>query len=68
MFKENGEIRERINFFDINKAYLKDDFSLLNIDQFVDLIKEHALMDKFLGYNKININPTSQHKTTFTTP
>jgi len=34
--KPNGEIRYCTNFRDINKAYPKDAFPLLNIDMIVD--------------------------------
>jgi len=69
--KPIGEIRVCTNFHDINNAYLKDDFSLPNIDMIMDSIDIHytlSFMDGFLGYNQILINPSYQHKTTFTTP
>ena len=43
-----------VDFRDLNKASLKDDFPLPYIDVLVDNTKGHALlsfMDGFLGYN-----------------
>lgn len=59
------------DFQDLNKASLKDDFPLPNIDMIVDSTAGHALlsfMDGFSGYNQIFINPQDQFKTAFTTP
>jgi hypothetical protein len=59
------------DFHDLNKASLKDDFPLCNIDMIRDLTMDHTLlsfMDGFLGYNQFFINPQDQYKTTFTTP
>lgn len=67
----DGRIRICINFQDLNKASLKDDFLLPNIDMIVDSTVGHALlsfMDGFSGYNQIHINSNDQYKTTFTTP
>ena len=69
--KPFSDIRICTNFRDLNKACPKDDFPLPNIDMIVDLIARHeilSLMDRFLGYNQIQIVEEDQHKTTFTTP
>ena len=54
----SGDIRICTDFRDLNKACPKDDFPLPNIDMIVDLTARHgilSLMDKFLGYNQIQI-------------
>lgn len=71
IFKLIGGIRINTNFRDLNKACLKDDIPLSNIDMIVDLTTRHemlSLMDGFFGYNQIKIAEEDQHKTTFTTP
>lgn len=53
-----GGIRICIDFRDLNKACLKDDFPLTNIDMIVDLIVRYeilSLMNGFSGYNQIRI-------------
>lgn len=45
-----------IDFIDFNKACPKDSFSLLKIDELVDLTAGHSLLSfigTFLGYNQI---------------
>lgn len=67
--KPNGDIRMCIDFRDLNKACLKDDFPLPNIDLIMDQTIGHkmlSLTDGFLGYNQIMIAQEDQHKTTFT--
>ncbi|GLJ23982.1 hypothetical protein SUGI_0456270 [Cryptomeria japonica] len=69
--KPDNKIRMCTDFRDLNKASLKDDFPLPNIDMIVDSMAGHALlsfMDGFSGYNQIFINPQDQYKTAFTTP
>ena len=59
-----------VDFTDLNKAYLKDSFPLLRIDQLVDLTAGHKLlsfMDAFFGYNKILMDEDDQEKTSFVT-
>lgn len=54
--KLNGQIRICTKFCDLNKAFLKDDFPLPNIDIIVDLTVGYeilSLMDGFSGYNHI---------------
>lgn len=68
--KPTGEIQVSTNFCDINNAYPKDDFPLLNIYMIIDSITSHdilSFMDGFSSYNQILINHVGQHKTTFTT-
>lgn len=69
--KPTGEIRACANFRDINNACTKDEFTLSNIDIIINSIAGYdtlSFMDDFFGYIQILINPTDQHKITFTTP
>ena len=52
--KANGKWRMCVDFTDLNKACPKDSYSLLHIDQLVDLTTGHKLlsfMNAFSGYN-----------------
>lgn len=52
--KLNGKWRMCVDYIDMNKACLKDCFSLPQIDQLVNLVSEHQLlsfMDAFSSYN-----------------
>ena len=56
--KENGKWRICVDFTDLNKAYLKDSYPLLQIDLLMDSIVGHRLlsfMDAFSGYNQIRL-------------
>lgn len=69
--KTIGGIHICIDFRDLNKTCLIDDFPLVNIDMIVDLIAGHemiSLMGGFSSYNQIKIVVEDQQKTTFTTP
>jgi len=58
MRKPIGEIRVCIDFRDLNKACLKDNFPLPNIDMIIDTLAGYEMlsfMDGFLGYNQIKI-------------
>ena len=60
-----------VDFRDLNKASLKDDFPLPHIDILVDNIIGHALlsfMDGFSRYNKIKMALEDMEKTSFITP
>ena len=67
--KKDGKVRMCMNFRDLNKAYLKDNFTILHIDVLVDNIAGSALMsfmDDFSGYNQIKMAPKDMTKTIFT--
>ena len=56
--KKDGKVRMCVDFQNLSKANLKDDFSLPHIDVLVDNIASHALlsfMDGFSGYNQVKI-------------
>jgi hypothetical protein len=68
--KANGKWRMCVDFTDLNKAYPKDSFPLLRIDQLVDSTTGHKLltfMDAFSGYNQIVMDEADQEKTSFIT-
>ena len=59
-----------IDFRDLNWACLKDDFSLPHIDLLIDNTTGYEIlsfMDKFLGYNQIQLAEEDQDKTSSTT-
>ncbi|RVX11377.1 Retrovirus-related Pol polyprotein from transposon 297 [Vitis vinifera] len=54
--KKDGKVRVCVDFRDLNKANLKDDFPLPHIDMLVDSTTGHPMlsfMDGFSGYNQI---------------
>ena len=60
-----------VDFWDLNKDSLKNDFPLPHIDILIDNIAGHALlsfMDGFSGYNKIKMAPEDIENTSFITP
>ena len=68
--KSNGKWKMCVDFIDLNKAYPKDSFPLLRINELVDSTAGHKLltfMDAFSGYNQIKMAKEDQEKTTFTT-
>ena len=68
--KSNGKWRMCVDFTDLNKACPKDSFPLPRIDQLVDSITRHELlnfMDAFSGYNQIMMDEQDQEKTAFIT-
>jgi hypothetical protein len=69
--KKHGTIHVCTDFHDLNHACPKDNFPTPFIDQIIDDCADHealSFMDGFSGYNQIQIHPTDQYKTTFTTP
>ena len=70
MKKANWKWRMCVDFTDLNKAYPKDSFPLLRINQLVDSTAGHKLptfMDAFSRYNQIKMAEEDQEKTTFIT-
>ena len=69
--KKDGKVRMCVDYRDLNKASLKDDFPLPHIDMLVDnttKFKVFSFMDGFSGYNQIKMTPEDMEKTTFITP
>ena len=69
--KKTGEIRLCIDFRDLNKASLKDNYPLPKMDHILQRVvgsRRISLLDGYSGYNQILVYPADQLKTTFTTP
>ena len=57
--KANRKWRMCVDFMDLNRACLRDSYSLPRIDTLVDLIARHQLlsfMDAFSGYKQIKLD------------
>ena len=68
--KKDGKVRVCVDFRDLNKASLKDDFPFPHIDLLVDSTTGHSMlsfMDGFFGYNQILMALEDMKKTTFIT-
>ena len=71
VLKNNGKWWIYVDYRELNKATQKDHFPLPFIDQVVDTLagkKLFSFLDRFKGYNQIQIAPEDQDKTTFTCP
>lgn len=69
--KKTGEIRLCIDFKNINKVSLKDNYPLPKMDHILQKVvgsSRISLLDGFLGYNQVLAHPNDQDKTAFTTP
>ena len=69
--KKIGEIRLCIDFRNLNKVSLKDNYPLPKMDHILQKVVGSSrifLLDGFLGYNQILVHPDDQDKTNFTTP
>ena len=69
--KKNGKIRCCVDFRNLNKACLKDEFPLPNMELLIDSTARHTMfsfMDGFSGYNQIWMSPKDAMKTAFRTP
>ncbi|RVW63376.1 hypothetical protein CK203_060581 [Vitis vinifera] len=68
--KKNGKVRVYVDFRDLNKVSLKDDFPLLHINMLVDNMTGHSMlsfMDGFFRHNQILMAPKDIEKTSFIT-
>ena len=68
--KKTWEIRLCIDFRNLNKASLKDNYPLPNMDHIRQRVvgsKRISLLDGFSGYNQVLVLPSDEHKTAFTT-
>ena len=69
--KKIGEIRLCIDFRNLNKVSLKDNYPLPKMDQILQKVvgsRMISLLDSFSGYNQVLAHPDDQDKTYFTTP
>ena len=68
--KKDGKVRVCVDFRDLNKASLKDDFPLPYIDMLVNNTTGHLMlsfMDGFSRYNQILMAPENMKKTSLIT-
>ena len=66
--KKNRQIRCCVDFRNLNKAYLKDEFPLPNMDLLIDYAAGSTMlsfMDGFSGYNQIRMTPRDVEKNCF---
>lgn len=71
MSKKKGEIRLCVEFRNLNRASLKDNYSLPKMDYVLKKVAgayRLSMVDGFSGYNQIAVEKEYQKKTTFTTP
>jgi len=69
--KKSGEIRICIDFRNLNKASLKDNYPLPKMDSILQNIvgsQRMSMLDGFSGYNQIHVHPDDQEKIAFRTP
>jgi hypothetical protein len=69
--KKNGEMRLCIDFINLNKVSLKDNYPLPKMDNILQKVvgsSRISLLDGFSGYNQVFVHSDDQEKTTFTTP
>lgn len=69
--KKTREIRLCVDFINLNKVSLKDNYPLPKIDHILQRVvgsSRISLLDGFSGYNQILVQPEDQAKTAFTTP
>ena len=69
--KKNGEIRLCVDFRNLNKVSLKDNYPLPKMDQILQRVvgsERISTMDGFFGYNQVKILPEDQEKFAFTIP
>ena len=69
--KKTSEIRLCIDFRNLNRDCLKDNYPLPKMDHILQKVvgsKRISLLDGFSSYNQVLVYPTDQHKIAFTTP
>jgi hypothetical protein len=69
--KKNGEIRLCVDFQNLNRSSLKDNYPLTKMDHVLERVvgaNQMSMIDGFSGYNQIAMNEQDREKTAFTTP
>jgi hypothetical protein len=68
--KKSGEIRLCVDFRDLNRSSIKDNYPLPKMDHVLEKVvgaNRMSMIDCFLGYNQIVVHEDDKEKTTFTT-
>lgn len=69
--KKTGEIRLCIDFRNLNKVSLKDNYPLQKMDHILQKVvgsSRISSLDSFSGYNQVLVHPDDQDRKNFTTP
>jgi hypothetical protein len=69
--KKNGEIILCVDFRNLNKSSLKDNYPLPKMDHVLEKVvgaTRMSMIDGFSGYNQIVVSEPDKEKTAFTTP
>eukprot|EP00253_Pinus_taeda_P025957 PITA_25957 len=69
--KKTGEICLCIDFRNLNKVSLKDNYPLPKMDHILQRVvgaSRMSLLDGYSGYNQVSVHEGDRDKTTFTTP
>ena len=69
--KNNGEVRLCIDFRNLNKVSLKDNYPLPKMEHILQKVvgsERISTMDGFSGYNQIKVLPEDKEKIAFITP
>ena len=67
--KKNGEIRLSVDFRNLNRSSLKDNYPLPKIEQILQKVvgaQRISMVDGFSGYNQISMHPDDKEKIAFT--
>jgi hypothetical protein len=71
VWKKNGEIRLCVDFQNLNRVSLNENYPLTKMDYIMQKVvgsQKMSMLDGFSGYNQIMVHLDDQEKTTFTTP
>jgi hypothetical protein len=69
--KKNGEIKMCVDFRDLNKSSVKDNYPFPNMDFLLQKVMESycmSMLDGFSGYNKVLVVEEDREKATVITP
>jgi hypothetical protein len=69
--KKNGEIRLCVDFINLNRYLLKDNYPLQKMDHILEKVvgeNKISMIDGFSGYNQIVFHEDDKEKTAFTMP
>jgi len=69
--RKNGDIRLCVDFRNLNKSSLKDNYPLPNMEAILQKVtgcELLSMMDGFSSYNQVKVKESEQFKTAFTTP